>query len=138
MLQPAKVKWRKLQKGKRRGLSYRGSQLAFGEIGIMVTEAGWISARQIEASRVAITRHVKRGGKMWVRIFPDKPLTKKPLETRMGKGKGAPEVWVAVVKPGRILFELEGVTEEVAREAFRLAGNKLPLTTKVVSRRDEL
>jgi large subunit ribosomal protein L16 len=137
MLQPNKVKWRKLQKGKRRGLAYRGSNLAFGDIGIMATECGWVTARQIEASRVAITRHIKRGGKMWVRIFPDKPLTKKPLETRMGKGKGAPEVWVAVVKPGRILFELSGVAEDVAREAFRLAGHKLPVATKVVARREE-
>ncbi|HUU02569.1 MAG TPA: 50S ribosomal protein L16 [Myxococcota bacterium] len=138
MLQPKKVKWRKIQKGKRRGMAYRGSNLAFGDIGIMATECGWVTARQIEASRVAITRHVKRGGKVWVRIFPDKPLTKKPLETRMGKGKGSPEYWVAVIKPGRILFELEGVSDEVAREAFRLAGHKLSVTTKVISRRDEL
>ncbi len=138
MLQPSKVKWRKIQKGKRRGKAYRGSDLAFGDVGIMATECGWITARQIEASRVAITRHVKRGGKVWVRIFPDKPLTKKPLETRMGKGKGSPEYWVAVIKPGRILFELEGVSDEVAREAFRLAGYKLSVATKVISRKDEL
>jgi large subunit ribosomal protein L16 len=138
MLQPSKVKWRKIQKGKRRGKAYRGSSLAFGDIGIMATECGWITARQIEASRVAITRHVKRGGKVWVRIFPDKPLTKKPLETRMGKGKGSPEYWVAVIKPGRILFELEGVSDEIAREAFRLAGHKLSVSTKVISRGDEL
>jgi large subunit ribosomal protein L16 len=138
MLQPSKVKWRKIQKGKRRGKAYRGSNLAFGDMGIMATECGWITARQIEASRVAITRHVKRGGKVWVRIFPDKPLTKKPLETRMGKGKGSPEFWVAVIKPGRILFELEGVSETMAREAFRLAGRKLPLSTKVISRKEEL
>ncbi|RLB57864.1 MAG: 50S ribosomal protein L16 [Deltaproteobacteria bacterium] len=138
MLQPSKVKWRKLQKGKRRGMAQRGCNLAFGDVGIMATESGWITARQIEASRIAITRHVKRGGKMWVRIFPDKPLTKKPLETRMGKGKGSPELWVAVIKPGRILFELEGVSEPVAREAFRLAGHKLPVATKVIARREEL
>lgn len=138
MLQPSKVKWRKVQKGRRKGASHRGCNLAFGDVGIMATESGWITARQIEASRVAITRHVKRGGKMWLRIFPDKPLTKKPLETRMGKGKGSPELWVAVVKPGRILFELEGVDESVAREAFRLAGHKLPVATKVISRREEI
>jgi len=138
MLQPSKTKWRKMQKGKRRGKAYRGSDLAFGDVGIMATECGWITARQIEASRVAITRHIKRGGKIWVRIFPDKPLTKKPLETRMGKGKGSPEMWVVVIKPGRILFEVEGVEEPVAREAFRLAGHKLPIGTKVISRREEI
>jgi large subunit ribosomal protein L16 len=138
MLQPSKTKWRKMQKGKRRGKAYRGSDLAFGDVGIMATACGWITARQIEASRVAITRHIKRGGKIWVRIFPDKPLTKKPLETRMGKGKGSPEVWVVVIKPGRILFEVEGVEEAVAREAFRLAGHKLPIATKVISRREEI
>jgi len=137
MLQPAKVKWRKQQKGKRRGIAHRGSDLAFGDIGIMATRCGWITARQIEASRVAITRHIKRGGKVWVRIFPDKPISKKPLETRMGKGKGPPEMWVAVIKPGRILFEIQGVEEDMAREAFRLAGHKLPLPTKVVSRKEE-
>ena len=138
MLQPNKVKWRKRQKGKMRGLAHRGSTLAFGDCGIMATCCGWITARQIEASRIAITRHVKRGGKIWVRIFPDKPLTKKPLETRMGKGKGAPEFWVAVVKPGRILFEMVGVEQDVAREAFRLASHKLPLSTKTIFRSDEL
>jgi len=138
MLQPSKVKWRKIQKGKRRGKAHRGSSLAFGDMGIMATECGWITARQIEASRVAITRHLKRGGKVWVRIFPDKPITKKPLETRMGKGKGSPEAWVAVIKPGRILFEIEGVEDAVGREAFRLAGHKLPLHTKVISRKEEL
>ena len=138
MLQPNKVKWRKRQKGKMRGLAYRGSTLSFGDCGIMATCCGWITARQIEASRIAITRHVKRGGKIWVRIFPDKPLTKKPLETRMGKGKGAPEFWVAVVKPGRILFEMVGVEQDVAREAFRLASHKLPLSTKAIFRSDEL
>jgi large subunit ribosomal protein L16 len=124
--------------GQAQGQAYRGSELAFGDVGIMATACGWITARQIEASRVAITRHIKRGGKIWVRIFPDKPLTKKPLETRMGKGKGSPEVWVVVIKPGRILFEVEGVEEAVAREAFRLAGHKLPIATKVISRREEI
>lgn len=138
MLQPSKVKWRKIQKGKRRGRAHRGCDLAFGEIGIMSTECGWITARQIEASRVAISRHIKRGGKMWVRIFPDKPISKKPLETRMGKGKGSPELWVSVIKPGRIIFELEGVDESVAREAFRRAGHKLPVSIKVISRREEI
>jgi len=138
MLQPARTKWRKAQKGKMRGKAYRGSSLNFGDCGLVATECGWVTARQIEAGRIAITRHVKRGGKIWVRIFPDKPLTKKPLETRMGKGKGAPEVWVAVVKPGRILFEMVGVDEDVAREAFWLASHKLPLTTKTVFRSEEL
>lgn len=138
MLQPNKVKWRKIQKGRMRGLAQRGSKVSFGEVGLMATECGWITARQIEASRIAITRHVKRGGKIWVRIFPSKPLTKKPLEVRMGKGKGAPEYWVAVIKPGRILFEMSGVDEDVAREAFRLASHKLPLSTRTVFRREEL
>lgn len=138
MLQPAKVKWRKIQKGKMRGKAYRGSTLSFGDIGMIATRCGWVTARQIEASRVAITRHIKRGGKVWVRVFPDKPITKKPLETRMGKGKGATEAWVCVVKPGRILFELQGVEEAIAREAFRRASHKLPVCTKVISRRDEI
>ena len=138
MLQPNKVKWRKIQKGRMRGMAQRGSKVSFGEVGLMATECGWITARQIEASRIAITRHVKRGGKIWVRIFPDKPLTKKPLEVRMGKGKGAPEYWVAVIKPGRMLFEMSGVDEDVAKEAFRLASHKLPLATKTVFRREEL
>lgn len=138
MLQPSKVKWRKIQKGKRRGKALRGNKLAFGDMGIMATSCGWVTARQIEAARIAVTRHVKRGGKIWVRIFPDKPITKKPLETRMGKGKGSPEAWVAVIKPGRILFEIEGIEESVAREAFRIAGHKLPLSTKVISRREEV
>lgn len=137
MLQPSKVKWRKIQKGKRRGKALRGNKLAFGDMGIMATCCGWITARQIEAARIAVTRHVKRGGKIWVRIFPDKPITKKPLETRMGKGKGSPEAWVAVIKPGRILFEIEGIDESLAREAFRIAGHKLPVSTKVISRREE-
>ncbi|MBN2495158.1 MAG: 50S ribosomal protein L16 [Deltaproteobacteria bacterium] len=138
MLQPNKVKWRKIQKGRMRGCARRGNTVAFGDCGLMATECGWITARQIEAARVAITRHVKRGGKIWVRIFPDKPLTKKPLETRMGKGKGPPEFWVAVIKPGRMLFEMEGVEEDRAREAFRLASHKLPISTQTVFRSDEL
>jgi large subunit ribosomal protein L16 len=135
MLMPKKVKYRKQQRGRRRGAPQRGSTLAFGDYGLKCLQTGWITARQIEASRVAITRFIKRGGKIWLRLFPDKPITKKPAETRMGKGKGAPEAWVAVVKPGRILFEMEGVEESVAREAMRLAAHKLPLRTRFVSRR---
>lgn len=138
MLQPNKVKWRKKQKGKMRGKAWRGNTLAFGDCGLMAMGCGWVTARQIEASRIAISRHVKRGGKIWVRIFPDKPLTKKPLETRMGKGKGSPEVWVAVIKPGRMMFEMVGVDQDVAREAFRRASNKLPIPTKTVFRSEEL
>jgi large subunit ribosomal protein L16 len=134
MLSPKKVKYRKRHKGRTKGRSKGGDTVAFGEYGIQVLEPGWITARQIEASRIAITRHVKRGGKVYIRIFPDKPISKKPAETRMGKGKGNPEEWVAVVKPGRILFELEGVSEEMARSAFRLAHHKLPLATKFVER----
>jgi len=134
MLMPAKVKYRKQQKGKMRGKAYRGATLAFGDFGLKATECGWITSRQIEAARVAISRFVKKGGKLWIRVFPDKPISKKPLETRMGKGKGAPEDWVFVVKPGRILYEMEGVTEELAREAFRLASHKLPITTKFIAR----
>jgi large subunit ribosomal protein L16 len=134
MLSPKKLKYRKRQKGRNRGRSKGGDVVAFGEFGIQVLEPGWITARQIEASRIAITRHVKRGGKVYIRIFPDKPISKKPAETRMGKGKGNPEEWVCVVKPGRILFELEGVSEEMARSAFRLAHHKLPLATTFVSR----
>jgi large subunit ribosomal protein L16 len=134
MLMPSKVKYRKQQRGRRRGKAWRGSSLAFGDFGLKVTKAGWITDRQIEASRVAIMRFIKRGGKLWIRVFPDKPVTKKPAETRMGKGKGAPEFWVAVVKPGRILFEMEGVQEMEAREAMRLAGHKLPLPTQFVVR----
>ena len=132
MLMPKKVKWRKTQKGRMRGKAYRGSTLTFGTYGIKATEPGWITSRQIEAARVAITRHIRRGGKLWIRIFPDKPITQKPAETRMGKGKGSPEYWVAVVKPGRIMFELEGVPFDVAKEAMRLASHKLPLKTKFV------
>jgi large subunit ribosomal protein L16 len=138
MLAPKRVKYRKQQKGRRRGMAYRGHQLNFGDYGLKALETGWITSRQIEAARVAITRHVKRGGKIWIRMFPDKPYTKKPAETRMGKGKGPPEGWVAVVKPGRILYELKGVPEEVAREACRLAAHKLPIPTRFVSRQDVL
>ena len=134
MLMPSKVKFRKQQRGRRRGKAWRGSDLSFGEYGLKVLEAGWITDRQIEASRVAIMRFIKRGGKLWIRIFPDKPVTKKPAETRMGKGKGAPEFWVAVVKPGRILFEMEGVSEADARQAMRLASHKLALPTVFVQR----
>ena len=134
MLMPKKVKYRKQQRGRMTGKAWRGSQLAFGDYGLKVLEPGWITDRQIEASRVAMTRFVKRGGKIWIRLFPDKPVTKKPAETRMGKGKGAPEYWVAVVKPGRILFEMEGVPEATAREALRLAAQKLPVHTKFVMR----
>ena len=125
MLMPKKVKFRKMQKGRMNGKAYRGSDVSFGEYGLKATEPGWVSNRQIEAARIAITRHVKRGGKVWIRIFPDKPLTKKPAETRMGKGKGAPEQWVAVVKPGRVMYEMAGVSEQVAKEAFRLKENQL-------------
>ena len=134
MLMPSKVKYRKQQRGRRRGKAWRGSSLSFGDFGLKVLEAGWITDRQIEASRVAIMRFIKRGGKLWIRIFPDKPVTKKPAETRMGKGKGAPEYWVVVVKPGRILFEMEGVSETDAREAMRLASHKLSLPTRFVTR----
>ncbi len=134
MMMPKKVKFRKQQRGRRRGLATRGQKISFGDYGLQALEPGWITARQIEAGRIAMTRHVKRGGKIWIRIFPDKPVTKKPLETRMGKGKGAPEEWVAVVKPARILYEMEGVTQEVAQEAFRLAASKLPIKTRFVSR----
>jgi large subunit ribosomal protein L16 len=134
MLMPKKVKFRKQQRGRRRGLATRGAKVSFGDFGLQALEVGWVTARQIEAARIAMTRHVKRGGKIWIRIFPDKPITKKPLETRMGKGKGAPEEWVCVVKPARILYEMEGVTREVAEEAFRLAGSKLPIKTRFVTR----
>ena len=135
MLEPKKVKYRKIQKGRRRGTAYRGSTLAFGDFGLKAIDRGWMSAREIEAARVALTRYLKRGGKVWIRIFPDKPLTKKPAETRMGKGKGSPEMWVAVIQPGRILFEMEGVEASLAREAFRLAAHKLSIPTVVVERK---
>ena len=134
MLMPKKVKYRKMQKGRMNGKAYRGSDVAFGEFGLKATEPGWVSNRQIEAARIAINRHVKRGCKVWIRIFPDKPITKKPAETRMGKGKGSPEAWVAVVKPGRILYEMSGVDESVAKEALRLASHKLAIATKFVKR----
>jgi len=131
---PKRVKYRKVQRGRRKGYTKGAASVDFGEYGLKATEVGWVTARQIEAARVALTRHVKRGGKIWIRVFPDKPITKKPAETRMGKGKGAPEEWVAVIKPGRVMFELEGVPEELAREAVRLAGHKLPISTKFVAR----
>jgi large subunit ribosomal protein L16 len=136
MLSPKKVKHRKQQKGKMRGLARVGSNLDFGEFGLQALECGTISSKQIEAARIAMTRHVKRGGKLWIRIFPDKPFSKKPAEVRMGKGKGAPEGWVAVIKPGRILYEMEGISRELAMEALRLASHKLPLKTKFVERND--
>ena len=136
MLAPKRVKYRKQQRGRMSGIATRGADIAFGEYGLKALEPAWITAQQIEAARVAITRHVKRGAKVWIRIFPDKPVTKKPAETRMGKGKGSPEYWVAVVKPGRILFEIAGVAEDVAKEALRLASHKLPIKTKIVSRND--
>ena len=138
MLAPKKVKFRKMQKGRMDGKAYRGSDVKFGDFGLKAMEPAWISSRQIEAARVAITRHAKRGCKVWIRIFPDKPITKKPAETRMGKGKGAPEYWVAVVKPGRVLYEVSGITEQIAREAMRLAAFKLPLATKFVKRQEEM
>lgn len=134
MLAPKKIKYRKQQKGRNRGLAYRGSTLSFGDYGIIATQPGWITSRQIEACRVTITRRMKRSGKLWIRVFPDKPITKKPAETRMGKGKGAPEYWVAVIKPGRILFEYEGVDFDVAKEAARLVNYKLPFTSKFIYR----
>ncbi|HEX6314018.1 MAG TPA: 50S ribosomal protein L16 [Gemmatimonadaceae bacterium] len=133
MLAPKRVKFRKQQKGRMSGKATRGNTVAFGDYGLQTTEPGWITNRQIEAARVAMTRHIKRGGKVWIRIFPDKPVTKKPAETRMGKGKGNPELWVAVVKPGRVMFELEGVADDIAREAFALAAAKLPVKCKVVA-----
>lgn len=136
MLAPKKVKYRKRQKGRMRGRPLRGTSVSFGEYGLMAMDPGWITARQIEAGRIAMTRHVKRGGKIWIRVFPDKPISKKPAETRMGKGKGAPEEWVAVVKPGRIMYEMEGVPIEEAREAFRLAARKLPIKTRFVVREE--
>ncbi len=133
MLMPKKVKYRKRHKGRMRGTAYRGGSVSFGEYGLQALACGWITDRQIEAARIAMTRHVKRGGKIWLRIVPEKPISRKPAETRMGKGKGNPEYWVAVVKPGRILYEMAGVQEEVAREAFRLASHKLPIPTRFVS-----
>jgi large subunit ribosomal protein L16 len=134
MLMPKRVKYRKQQRGRMRGKAYRGSTIAFGEFGLKAMQPAWITNRQIEAARVALTRKIKRGGKVWIRVFPDKPFTKKPAETRMGKGKGAPEYWVAVVKPGRILFELEGVSENLARLALKLAADKLPIRCRFITR----
>ncbi|PKN34647.1 MAG: 50S ribosomal protein L16 [Deltaproteobacteria bacterium HGW-Deltaproteobacteria-19] len=134
MLMPRRVKYRKLQRGRMSGKATRGNSVAFGEFGLQATECGWITARQIESARIAMTRHVKRGGKIWIRIFPHKSITKKPAETRMGKGKGAPEDWVAVVKPGTVLYEMEGVDGDVAKEAFRLAAHKLPISTRFLTR----
>ena len=136
MLSPKKVKFRKQQRGRMRGMARRGCNLNFGEFGLQAEECGTISSRQIEAARIAMTRHVKRGGRMWIRIFPDKPITKKPAEVRMGKGKGAPEGWVAVIRPGRIIYEMQGVPREIAKEAFRLASHKLSVKTKFIERSD--
>ena len=136
MLAPRKIKHRKIQKGRRRGMASTGDYVAFGTYGLKAMEAGWITSRQIEAARITISRRVRKVGRMWIRIFPDKSITKKPAETRMGKGKGAPEYWVAVVKPGRILFEIDGLNQEEADEAFRLCSHKLPIKTKAVSRRE--
>jgi large subunit ribosomal protein L16 len=138
MLQPKRVKWRKQHRGHRRGVASTGNTVAFGEFGLQSLEAAWVDGRQIEAARRSITHHLKRDGKIWIRIFPDKSVTQKPAETRMGKGKGAPEKWVAVVKPGRILFEIAGVTEQAAREAMRLAAHKMPVKTRVVARETEV
>jgi large subunit ribosomal protein L16 len=134
MLMPKRVKYRKTHRGRRNGKAYRGSTIAFGEFGLMAMQPAWVTSRQIEAARVAITRTIKRGGKVWIRVFPDKPVTKKPAETRMGKGKGAPELWVAVVKPGRVLFEIEGISRELARAAFDLGASKLPIRTRFLER----
>ncbi|MBD3232381.1 MAG: 50S ribosomal protein L16 [candidate division Zixibacteria bacterium] len=134
MLMPKRVKYRRLHRGRMTGKSYRGSRVSFGDFGLKAMQSAWITNRQIEAARVALTRHIKRGGKVWIRIFPDKSITKKPAETRMGKGKGVPEGWVAVVKPGRIMFEVQGVPEELAKEAMQLAASKLPIKTKFVGR----
>jgi large subunit ribosomal protein L16 len=134
MLMPKRVKYRKTHRGRRNGKAYRGSSIAFGEFGLQAMQPAWVTSRQIEAARVAITRTIKRGGKVWIRVFPDKPVTKKPAETRMGKGKGAPEFWVAVIKPGRVMFEIEGISRELAREAFQLGASKLPIKTRFVER----
>lgn len=138
MLMPKKTKYRKQQKGRMKGVASRGCRLNFGDFGLQATQCGWLTSRQIEAARIAMTRFIKRSGRIWIRIFPDKPITKKPAETRMGKGKGAPEDWVAVIRPGRILYEMEGVPEERAREAFLLASHKLPIATRFVMRRGQL
>jgi large subunit ribosomal protein L16 len=137
MLSPKRVKYRKQQKGRMRGKASRGNTVAFGTFGLKALECGYLTSQQIEAARIAMTRYVKRGGKIWIRVFPDKPFTRKPAETRMGKGKGSPEGWVAVIRPGKILYEMEGITEDIAREALRLASHKLPLRTKFVLREEE-
>lgn len=138
MLLPKRVKYRKVQKGNMRGLAYRGSKVSFGDFALQSTECGRMTARQIEAARIAMTRYIKRQGKVWIRVFPDKPISKKPAETRMGKGKSGPDHWVAIIKPGRVLYEIQGVDEEIAKEAFRLAGHKLPFKTKFIKRREVL
>jgi large subunit ribosomal protein L16 len=134
MLMPKKVKYRKVQRGRMKGKAWRGSSIAFGEYALKAMDCGWITSRQIEAARIAMTRFIKRGGKVWIRLFPDKPITKKPAETRMGKGKGAPEEWVAVIRPGKVLFEMEGVALDIAQQAMRLAAHKLPMKTKFIAR----
>src|SRR5512137_1279832 len=134
MLMPKRVKFRKVQKGRMSGVATRGSKIDFGEFGLQATECGWITSRQIESARIAMTRHVKRGGKIWIRVFPHKSVTKKPAETRMGKGKGSPEGWVAVIKPGMVLYEMDGVAKDIAKVAFRLAAHKLPLSTRFITR----
>jgi large subunit ribosomal protein L16 len=138
MLQPKRQKYRKQQKGRMKGLAYTGSKLSFGTIALQALEPGWVTSRQIEAGRIALTRHIKRGGRVWIRFFPDKPVSKKPLETRMGKGKGSPDHYVAVVKPGRILYEIDGVNRDLAKEACRLAGHKLPIRTRIVTIEEQL
>lgn len=138
MLLPKRVKYRKVQKGNMRGLAYRGSKVSFGDFALQATQCGRMTARQIEAARIAMTRYIKRQGQVWIRVFPDKPISKKPAETRMGKGKSGPDHWVAIIKPGRVLYEIQGVDEEVAKEAFRLAGHKLPFKTKFIKRREVL
>ena len=136
MLMPKRVKYRRVQRGRLTGKALRGNKITNGEYGLVALEPAWITSRQIEAARIAMTRYVKRGGQVWIKIFPDKPITEKPAETRMGSGKGSPEYWVAVVKPGRVMFEMDGVTEDVAREAMRLAGHKLPIKTKFISKKE--
>ena len=136
MLMPKRVKYRRVQRGRLKGKATRGNKLAYGDYGLVATEPAWITSNQIEAARIAMTRYIRRGGKVWIKIFPDKPITEKPAETRMGSGKGSPEYWVAVVKPGRVMFEMDGVSEEVAREAMRLAGHKLPIKTKFMVKED--
>lgn len=138
MLMPKRTKFRKQQRGKRRGMATRGAELTFGDYGLQATACGWLTTREIEAARIAMTRFIKRGGKIWIRIFPDKPVSKKPAETRMGSGKGAPEDWVAVIKPGRILYEMEGITEDVAKEAFRLASHKISIPTRMICREENI